>query len=243
MMKEGEVRPIWIYGYLVLAAVAGTSLVFVPNVWALPIVQTLLAYVVLARDLRRGELGSAVRHMLFWAVVVSVLTILVSIYAHTAASHSVFQGEPYRLEMFTWIETGVGAEGSPALFIPQHLLHYTLVLLLSALTGGLAGLFLGALLLNYMNYYVGSLILMGSDPVIGSFFGWPIWSMVRVAGFVMGAIVAAHFFYVRGIKLDTWRHDAARKVFLWSFALFLADMLIKWLLAPFWRSMLQKALL
>jgi hypothetical protein len=231
------------YLYLALAAAAGIAVVFVGSRWALPTVQTLLAYPVLARDLRAGRLGAAARHMVFWAAASCLLTIECAIHFHEAAAAAIFRGEPYREEMFTWIRTGVGAEGSPSLFLPQHFLHYGLVLGVSVVTGGLGGLFLGAILLNYMNYYVGSLILLGSHPVLASAVGWPIWPVIRVVAFVLGAIAAAHLFYARILRASVWKPREAGRLLIWSLILFAADILIKALLAPSWRVLLERALL
>lgn len=230
------------YGFLAIAAILSTALVLVGNTWLVPVVQAGTAYFVLYKDLKRADLGAAVRHMLFWALIISVMTVQISIRAHDTAAATIFNGEPYREEMFTYIETGVGAEGSPRQFIPQHITHYGITLVLSLVTGGAGGLFLGTMLLDYMNYYVGSLILMGAEPQMGTLIGWPVWSMVRVAGFICGAIAMAYVFFGRILKRAEWNGRAFGRLMASSFALFLLDILLKWLLAPIWRGWLQTAL-
>ena len=145
--------------------------------------------------------------------------------------------------MFGWIRTGVGAEGSPRLFFPQHFLHYGLTLAFSLLTAGLAGLVLGAVLLNYMNYYVGALVAQGARPILGCLFGWPIWAELRVVAFVLGAIAAAQAGLALGARWAPWDPRAIRRTFLWSAVFFLADLLIKALLAHPWRTLLVRALI
>jgi hypothetical protein len=181
--------------------------------------------------------------MIFWALVVSVCTIEATIHFPAASQAAILRSTEYREEMFTWIRAGVGPEGSPRLFLPQHLLHYALTLVASALTAGFAGLVLGAILLNYMNYYVGALVLEGARPVLGSLFGWPVWAMLRVIAFVLGAIAAAQFGLARGAKKAPWDARAVRRTFYWSLAFFVADLAIKALLAHPWRRILLRALL
>lgn len=230
------------YLFLALGALLGTATVLTRATWLVPICQTALAYVVLWRDLGRGDLGAAVRHMLFWAVCVSLATIQFAILAPEPAS-VIFHGEAYRDEMFAYIETGIGPEGSPRQFVPQHILHYGSTLAISALTAGLGGLFLGSLLLDYMNYYVGSLVRLGQDPTLGALVGWPIWSYLRVAGFICGAIASAHFALARILRRTPWRPRAFRTCLGWSVALFLLDIALKWTLASLWRGWLERALL
>lgn len=235
-----EIRP-WLW--LAAAALLGTALVFARLRWLLPLGQALLAWPVLLRDLRRGAVALAAVHMLFWSLLVSVLTIEATIHFPGASEAAILRGAAYREEMFTWIRTGVGAEGTPRQFLPQHLLHYALTLALSLLTAGLAGLVLGAVLLNYMNYYVGCLVAEGARPLLGSIFGWPIWAEIRVAAFVLGAIAAADFGLARVMRRAPWRPEGTRRLMLWSVAFFLADLLIKALLAHPWRRILLRALL
>jgi len=231
------------YGYLILAALVGTGTVFLGVPWVVPVVQTALAYPVLWRDLERSDLGSGVRHMIFWAFVVSVATIEISIHAHGPAAVGIPRGEAYRAEMFRYIETGVGAEGSPHQFLPQHALHYGLTLLASLISAGLGGLFLGSVLLGYMNYYVGSLALLGTEPWIGSLFGWPIWAVVRVVGFICGAVALAHVTHAKVLRRSGWDGPGFRQLLLWSVTLAFTDIVLKAFLAHPWRHhLLERAL-
>jgi hypothetical protein len=237
----------WLRGWravllLFAAAFAGTLFAFAPVIWLLPAAQTLLAWPVLWLELRAGRPGAGARLMLVWACMSSLCMIAFTVAFPHPAELAVFRGIAYREEMFTWIRTNVGAEGTPSQFVPQHFLHYALTLALSTVTAGLGGLLLGTLLLNYMNFYVGSLILHGTRPVLGALFGWPIWSMVRVAGFVLGACAMAHLGLARGIHASPWNGREWRRLLLWSVAFFLADMAIKAALAPYWRKILMRAL-
>ena len=237
-LPRGHLAWIW----LVVTTVLACLLILVPRKWLLPAAQSLLVWPVLVADLRDRKTGDAVRHMLFWALLTSVCTIEWTLHAPAAAERSIWRASAYREEMFRYIRTGIGAEGSPRLFLPQHVLHYLGTLLLSGLSLGLAGLALGALLLDYMNIYVGALIREGARPFPGALFGWPVWAILRVVAFILGAIATASF----GLGWIRRRSEpppaSTRKLLYWSFAFFLLDLVIKWTVAPHWRRILQRAL-
>jgi len=228
--------------YLLLVSLLGVAAMMSRLPVLVLILQAGSAWVLLALDLRAGAIGSAALHMLGWAVVTSVLTIAFTVYFPAQAAAGIFHGVAYREEMFRFIRAGVGAEGDPRLFIPEHCLHYGLTLALSFLTAGLAGLALGAILLNYMNFYVGELIRAAVHPALAAAFGWPVWSMLRVTGFVLGAVAVAHLMVARVLRRSPWQGAKMRKMLLWSVGLFLADMLVKGFLAPHWRKILLHAL-
>lgn len=207
-----------------------------------PALQAIPAWFVLFHALRRGNPWRATGLMLVWSIAVSVVVIGITRLDPPAAAAGILRGAEYRDEMFAWIRTGVGAESDPALFVPQHLRHYSLTMAASFATCGLAGLGFGAVLLNYMNFYVGALVDQARDPVMASLIGWPVWSMLRVAGFVIGAIAAAHLLHGRVLRRGPWDGRVARGMFLASAGLVVADMLVKAWLAPHWCVWLRRAL-
>src|SRR4029078_8041013 len=96
------------------------------------------------------------------------------------ARSAIFHGEPYRREMFGWIATGQARENDPRGFVPQHLLHLRAFLLLTWVSAGSLGLVLGAALVGYMSYFVGSFAAAAGEPVLGALAAWVPWSVVRV---------------------------------------------------------------
>lgn len=231
------------FAYLAAAALAGTALLFLRSPWIVPAGQALPAYLLLLRDLRAGRPGLAIRHMLVWAGLLSAGVIAASALAPSHVEPAVLHGAAYREEMYLWIRTGVGAESSPALFIPQHVKHYLATLVLSLLTAGAAGLLLGAVLLNYMDFYVGSLIHDSARPWIGALFGWPAWSVVRVTGFVIGSVAVAQVTVRLLQKQRPVLIPEIRRMLLVSAILALADIALKAAVAPLWRRILERALL
>ncbi len=133
----------------------------------------------------RKRYASAVGWVLLWALFQSVAVSLAVAWAPERAAQVVHSGPKYSEEMLNWVRTGEGAEGSPRLFLPIHLRHYAGLCVLSVVTAGSAALVLGTWLLNYMSYYVADLVRASADPVTATLLGWPVWSVIRVAGFVV----------------------------------------------------------
>jgi hypothetical protein len=102
-----------------------------------------------------------------------------------AARAGIWNGDPYRQEMFGWIATGEAPENHPSVFIPQHLLHLGIFLVLTWLSGGYLGLVLGAALVGYMSYFVGSYAAASGHPWLGAAAAWVPWSVIRVCAFVL----------------------------------------------------------
>jgi hypothetical protein len=149
--------------------------------------------------------------------------------APTIAGARIVNGEPYRLEMFRWIESGVGRENDPGRFVPQHLLHLAAFALLSWLSAGYLGLALGTALLAYMSYFVGSFALSSGHPWLGSIVAWVPWSVVRVVAFIVIGTVLARPLLRRRLG------GFERRDFAWlgaALAGIAIDLVMKTLLAP-----------
>ena len=206
----------------------------------LPIAMTFVIYPVYALDLSQGRRDLVLRHTLFWALIASVMMIALVRYDDAGMAKLVVKGVSYRDEMFRWILTGEGAEGDIALFFPEHIKHFSLFCAAGFLTGGVWGLVFGSILLNYMNFYVGSLTLQAHHPLIVYLFGWPIWSLVRVVGFILCGIALSEPLLS---KLLRFRMDVRKcmRFFLVGLAFIVADILLKAILAPLWRDLLRSA--
>jgi hypothetical protein len=159
--------------------------------WLLPLVAPLTLWPVFAPAARDGRYRRAVAAALLWAALLSTAIVALTESAPRWAGTRIVNGEPYRLEMFCWIETGSGRENDPAEFVPQHLLHLAAFALLSWLSAGYLGLALGAALVTYMSYFVGSFAISSGHPILGAVVAWVPWSVVRVAAFVaLGSVLA-----------------------------------------------------
>jgi len=216
------------------------SLVLNSN-WLLPVLTTLALYPFFTADLVLGERRLALRHVLWWAFVSSVLVVLFTRVTPTEMGRLVLRGIPYRDEMFRWLLTGEGSEGKPHLFIPEHFRHFVIFVTASLLTAGLCGLAFGAILMNYMNFYVGSLSLKADPPLWAFLFGWPIWSLVRVLGFILCGVALAQPLLSLLFRLKPNWGAIARWLAL-GILLGLLDLWLKWTLAPFWRELLRQGI-
>lgn len=76
---------------------------------------------------------------------------------------------------------------------------------LAFITMGFAALLLGAYLLNYMNYYVGTLLLYSKNNLTSlifvALFSWPIYAILRVFGYIGLGISLTYLSYTLLIKL------------------------------------------
>src|ERR1700730_16428851 len=128
------------------------AIVGVPMV--LPILNTVASVPFMIQALRRGDLQLAVARMLLWALTMGVCATLWS-YARPAQTDAlILRGEAYRVEMFAWVLTGRGAEGTPSQFIPEQLAHAAIFTALALGTGSLLAMPMGAVLMNVMGDYV-----------------------------------------------------------------------------------------
>ena len=210
--------------------------------WLLPLLQVLPAYPVLIQDLKRRKISLAVLRMLVWALVIAVTVGALSFQAPETGEAAVLHGRAYRDEMIRWVRTGVGEESMPSRFLPSHLLHAAVFAILSLATGSLLSLALGAILMNYMSFYVGSLLSLARNPGIILLCGWPPWSILRVIAFViLGVVLAGPV--LRTVAGIPFRWADRRGWILAAAAGLVLDASLKSLLAPVWSGILRSALL
>ncbi|HEX7183556.1 MAG TPA: hypothetical protein VF756_17105 [Thermoanaerobaculia bacterium] len=167
--------------------------------WIFPFVAPLTLYPSFSRRVREGRYLSAWQLGLLWALLLSAGVILLVFWLPDAARTGIVNGEPYRQEMFSWIATGEGRENDWRAFLPQHLLHFAIFLLLTWASGGYLGLVLGAFLVAYMSYFVGSYAVASGHPFLGSLAAWVPWSVIRVFAFVLFGSLFARPLLVRKI--------------------------------------------
>jgi hypothetical protein len=205
-----------------LAAVPGGK-------WALPLVAPLALYPSFRRRVLERDYLGAWTLGIVWAFLLSAGVILLVFWMPESAREGILNGEPYRQEMFDWVATGVGAENAWRQFLPVHLLHLGVFLLLTWASGGYLGLALGAALVGYMSYFVGCYAAASGHPFLGSVAAWVPWSVVRVFAFVLLGTLFSRPLLVRRI----WPFERA-EVRLMALAAsgILLDILLKATFAP-----------
>lgn len=212
--------------------------------WLMPILGGLVIYPLFLLKVKLGEYRAALGWVLWWTVWQSLAIIVATIMIPQLAEKVVINGIIYTEEMFHWIKTGEGAEGSISLFLPIHIRQYLTVSILSFLTLGSASLFLGTYLLNYMNFYVGKLIQVSVYPSLAALIGWPPWSILRVIGFICTGIALTDL----GLRLIAKVRKQVYPLRLRFDYLYLgvgfvvADIIVKAILAPIWQQFLRFAL-
>ncbi len=205
----------------------------------LPALNTLPAYLAMVARLRRGDRNGAVVAVLVWAAALAVFGTLSFSLWPTPVDRVVLNGPAYRDEIFAWICTGFGREGSLRLFLPQHLLHLAGFVVLSLVTASAISSLMGAVLMNYMGFYVASLARAGVAPETVLFLGWQPWAVCRVAAFcVLGAVLAEPLLS-RILRYPYAGVRAARGFLLAAAVGILADWLLKATLAPVWAGLLR----
>lgn len=210
--------------------------------WLLPLLNTAPAYALMLVRLRQARRRDAVLAMLAWAVALGLGGTLTFALWPADPGALVVNGPAYRDEMFAWIRTGAGSEGAPRLFLPQHLGHLALFVALSLVSASAVSMTMGAVLMNYMSYYVASLARAGVPALAVTLLGWQPWAICRVAAFcTLGAVLAEPLLArVRSYGYRGMR--AARPYLLAAAAGVLADWLLKATLAPRWGAWLRALL-
>jgi len=215
---------------------------------------------VYARAVREGRARDAAFLAIAWAAALTLSTVAATARSPQAAFQTIWNAGAFRDDMVRWIATGRGQEGHIDLFLPRVLLEYALVWILSALSLGIAALVLGAFLLGYMNAYVGW-VVANADPSLpaltSALVAWPPWSVARVLSFILagtaGALVGWNWYTGRrlGAGFRRWEgvkgaegaeYHVIRRLAIFSVALLLLDIGLKWWLAPLWREWLHAIL-
>jgi len=200
--------------------------------------------VVYARAILARRHRDAALLTLAWAAALCVSTVASVVRSPEAIVRGIWHASAYRDEMLRWIATGAGAEGSILLFLPRVILEYVLVVVLSAVSLGVAALLLGALLLGYMNGYVGWVVAHAdpkTGPLAAAFLAWPPWPMMRVVSFIFAGTGAALWGVSRLYDRNGPRVPV-RRLFGASLAFLAADIMLKFWLAPGWRLLLRSLL-
>jgi hypothetical protein len=143
-------------------------------------------------------------------------------------------GPAYRDEMFHWIRTGEGREGQLRLFLPQHLGHLAAFVVLSLATASALSIAMGAVLMNFMSFYVASLARAGAPAGVVALLGWQPWAICRVAAFCTLGVVLAEPLLSR-VRPYGYEGLRAPAPYLAGAGLgILADWVLKATLAPAW---------
>ena len=222
----------------VIGLVAATLLSYAIG-WAIgvplvvPILNTVASYPFMVVALRRGELRLAVARMLLWALTMGVCAMLMSFARPTATDTLFLRGAAYRVEMFEWVLTGRGSESTPSQFVPQQLGQAAIAAGIAIAAAAALAMPMGAVLMNYMGHYVGTLAAARRSPPPSMILGWHPWSVIRIVSFVILGVVLSVPLLSRLTRVTIDRR-AARTFVVAACAGIAADIVLKTLLAPAW---------
>ncbi len=230
-------RPWKLACYLLLAAPASVLAGLALGKFALPLVQSAAVFPVFYGLLARRRAGAAAVSMLAWALLTAALMIWLTMLLPDVMGRRILLGESYRAEMFEWVATGVGAEGDIRRFLPQHVLHFVLFAAATALSAGYLGLAMGSVLMNYMSFYVGSLLAQSREVTTLALLAWPPWAAVRVVAYILSATAISALACDRA-GLFAADFPQARRLLVSGGTLLALDVFLKWWLAPVWQPWL-----
>lgn len=149
------------------------------------------AYPVMVARLLAGQRRRAMAAMLIWVATLAPVSVALCLWAPEQARETVLRGESYTQEMFHWIRTGDGTESRPRVFLVEHAVHLVIFAALSLVTASLASIFFGTVLLNYMAYYVATVIQAAGGAPLAVAMAWHPWSMLRIVAFILIGVVLA----------------------------------------------------
>jgi hypothetical protein len=227
---------------LVIAATVASYLVawLIGLPWLVPFLNAAWPWWTMARELRAGRTRQAIIVMLVWAATMAVVsTAMAGLgWSRTRDGGDLFLRSSYRDEMIAWVRTGVGPESQPAVFVPRHLAYAAVFGAASVTTGGALSMPMGAVLMNQMGEYVGSMAAQSASPVASVVLGWHPWAVVRIVGFVMIGVVLSGVLLSRVMKFP-FSLRAERRWLAIGGRLLVVDVVMKWLLAAEWGRTLK----
>ena len=223
-----------------------------------PILNTIASFPFMVLALRKRDVKLAISRMLVWAATMAVCATVLSYLRPILTDRLFVGGLEYKNEMFTWVQSGHGAESSPSLFMPRQARDAAIFSVLAVATGGVAAMPMGAVLTNEMGHYAGALAARSYNPVPTLILAWHPWAIIRVVSFVViGVVLSMPVLGLFGqpsgagrrspraaspggrvLRSDLDWRGAARTYLPWAAGGLALDVILKSLLAPAWQRML-----
>lgn len=183
--------------YVFLGAICGVAGFRLGWRWknrvVLPAVQTVFGWVAFAAGWQAHGPAWAAAVVGGWALGTTLVSVPTFVGAAADADRAVLRAGVYRDSMLDWLVTGRGPESRPLVTAGAHLRELTVYLAAACLTANVVSLALGAVLLNYMNAWVATLVRAAKRKGLVILLAWNLWSLVRVAAYVVLGAAAADF--------------------------------------------------
>ena len=228
-------------GIIILLSFLPIALGFlIGDKWILPLLITIPSFLIMRKWLLKGMVWKAYAEMLLSCFWMTCGLIIFCLFFKERAAQVIINPEEYVADMMLWIDTGEGIEGTPSKFIPLHMKHLVMIIVGSIISAGFLGLYAGSAMMGWMNYYVAHLISETDGAIEVYIFGWPVWSVIRVAAFVLITVVLAQ------PMLHRFKFDRFNARLMWwlvgiAFILEGLDIWLKTVLGPVYHEFLKKA--
>jgi len=223
-----------------VAALSASAVAFFIGLFAasanpllLPLLQVLPLYPAYLSLVSRGQLRRAAALVLLWALLMTLLMAWAAYTSGESLGGRVLMGESYKQEMFDWIRTGKGPEGDPSLFVVPKLREIAIFSAATFASAGFLGLLMGAILLNYMNYYVGNLLLAARPGALlqVALLSWQVYAIARVVGYTLLGVALTRVILQLLRRRRPVLEGEVKKLLAWALALIALDFLLKAALA------------
>lgn len=205
-----------------------------------PFLNAAIPWWLMAKALRIGQVRRAIAIMLVWALTMGVAATAMAAFgwSRTRSGGDLFLQSTYRDQMLAWVRTGIGPESDARVFLPRHAAYAAVFSATALATGGALAMPMGAVLMNQMGEYVGSMAARSAHPAVSVILGWHPWAVVRIIGFVMIGVVLSGVVLSRVLRFaySLRRHQRWLMV---GGALLVLDVALKWVLALSWGAILK----
>jgi len=197
---------------------------------ALPVFQGLLGWAAfLSSWMFVGPAWAAVTEMA-WALGTTLASVYVFLGHPRETDERVIRAKAYREGMLEWLATRRGPEKQPAATAVAHIRETIWYAAAAVLTANLVSIAMGAVLLNYMNAYVATLVRAAARTGRVLLLAWNVWSVVRVIAYVLlGAAAAGPMLRIFG-RGASWA--SLRGLVAAAGAGLVVDLLLKLALSP-----------
>lgn len=253
VLDDWVVYPVLVFG-VILAAVP--SLLLGQQI-CLPVLPVLVIAPMFLWAVRLGRPQRAIGLALVWAASLALTVWVSSLLVPERAGQAIWRGLEMRSELLAWIATGTAGAGEVLglpLDVTTQLLQALLVLVGSLVSAGLAGLAVDALLINATSFVAASIVEQANRLLPGILLAWPIWSVVRVLGYIICGAVLAEPIFLSRLLFGTAQEPAPerpaslaqwwqwrRRLLLSGIGLILLAIALQLLLGPSWASMVRRA--
>ncbi len=170
---------------------------------ALPLAQSVLGWVVFLLAWSIVGPAWAAASVAAWALGTTVASVYVFVGHPAETDERVIRAAPYRASMLAWLESGSALKKRSAATAVAQLREAIWYSAAAIATANLGSIAMGAILLNEMNAYVATLLRAATRTGIVLLLAWNVWSVVRVAAYVLiGAAAAAPILRFLGWRVD-----------------------------------------